>query len=86
MLQYFLRTFVYYRIYYYFFRNLLGNKCISSPTIKNKKVISMLFLYYKKYYRFKEIRHDWQVCSMFVMVMHKAEYKAISTGVSEGES
>jgi len=46
----------------------------------------MSFLCYKKYYRFKEIRHDWQVCSMFVMVMHKAEYKAISTGVSEGES
>ena len=48
------------------------------------KNIVYIILY--KYYRFKEIGHSRQVCSMFVMVMHKAEYKAISTGVSEGES
>lgn len=52
--------------------------------IKNEKYC--LYYSYQKYYRFKEIEHGRQVCSMFIMVMHKAEYKAISTGVSEGES
>lgn len=60
---------------------------ISFPQIKSKKCCLHYFkVYHKKYCRFKEIGNGRQVCSMFVMVMHKAEYKAISTGVSEGES